>query len=156
MKNKVFTIVLVIIFVVLLVIINNFMNKTSEVNLQSENIAEANDLEKNNGEENKNMEVMSVSSENFEEEVLKSDKKVLIDFYADWCGPCKMLSPIVEAVASENTSIKVVKIDIDVNPALAVKYGVSSIPTLIVIENGEVKNTSVGLISKSEVEALVK
>lgn len=156
MKNKVFTIVLVIVFVVLLVIINNFMNKTSEVNLQSENIAEANDLEKNNGEEIKNMEVMSVSSENFEEEVLKSDKKVLIDFYADWCGPCKMLSPIVEAVASENTSIKVVKVDIDVNPALAVKYGVSSIPTLIVIENGEVKNTSVGLISKSEVEALVK
>ena len=156
MKNKVFTIVLVIIFVVLLVIINNFMNKTSEVNLQSENIAEANNLEKNNGEENKNMEVMSVSSENFEEEVLKSDKKVLIDFYADWCGPCKMLSPIVEAVASENSSIKVVKVDIDENPTLAVKYGVSSIPTLIVIENGEVKNTSVGLISKSEVEALVK
>ena len=156
MKNKFFTIVLVIVFVVLLVVINNFMNKTSEVNLQSENIAEANDLEKNNGEENKSMEVMSVSNENFEEEVLKSDKKVLIDFYADWCGPCKMLSPIVEAVARENTSIKVVKVDIDVNPALAVKYGVSSIPTLIVIENGEVKNTSVGLISKSEVEALVK
>ncbi|MBO5397590.1 MAG: thioredoxin [Clostridia bacterium] len=132
------------------------MNKTSEVNLQSGNIAESNDLEKNNGEENKNMAVMSVSSENFEEEVLKSDKKVLIDFYADWCGPCKMLSPIVEAFASENSSIKVVKVDIDVNPALAAKYGVSSIPTLIVIENGEVKNTSVGLISKSEVEALVK
>lgn len=156
MKNKFFTIVLVVVFVVLLVVINNFMNKTSEVNLQSGNIAESNDLEKNNGEENKNMAVMSVSNENFEEEVLKSDKKVLIDFYADWCGPCKMLSPIVEAVASENSSIKVVKVDIDVNPALAVKYGVSSIPTLIVIENGEVKNTSVGLISKSEVEALVK
>lgn len=156
MKNKFFTIVLVVVFVVLLVVINNFMNKTSEVNLQSGNIAESNDLEKNNGEENKNMSVMSVSNENFEEEVLKSDKKVLIDFYADWCGPCKMLSPIVEAVASENSSIKVVKVDIDVNPALAVKYGVSSIPTLIVIENGEVKNTSVGLISKSEVEALVK
>ena len=156
MKNKFFTIVLVVVFVVLLVVINNFMNKTSEVNLQSGNIAESNDLEKNNGEENKNMAVMSVSSENFEEEVLKSDKKVLIDFYADWCGPCKMLSPIVEAVASENTSIKVVKVDIDVNPTLAAKYGVSSIPTLIVIENGEVKNTSVGLISKSEVEALVK
>lgn len=156
MKNKFFTIVLVVVFVVLLVVINNFMNKTSEVNLQSGNIAESNDLEKNNGEENKNMAVMSVSSENFEEEVLKSDKKVLIDFYADWCGPCKMLSPIVEAFASENSSIKVVKVDIDVNPALAAKYGVSSIPTLIVIENGEVKNTSVGLISKSEVEALVK
>lgn len=156
MKNKFFTIVLVVVFVVLLVVINNFMNKTSEVNLQSGNIAESNDLEKNNGEENKNMAVMSVSNENFEKEVLKSDKKVLIDFYADWCGPCKMLSPIVEAVASENSSIKVVKVDIDVNPALAVKYGVSSIPTLIVIENGEVKNTSVGLISKSEVEALVK
>lgn len=156
MKNRFFTIVLIVVFIVLLVVINNFMNKTSEVNLQSENIAEANDLEKDNGEENKNMAVMSVSNENFEEEVLKSDKKVLIDFYADWCGPCKMLSPIVEAVASENSSIKVVKVDIDVNPALAVKYGVSSIPTLIVIENGEVKNTSVGLISKSEVEALVK
>ncbi|MCX4303330.1 MAG: thioredoxin [Clostridia bacterium] len=102
------------------------------------------------------MEVMSVSNENFEGEVLKSDKKVLIDFYADWCGPCKMLSPIVEEVARDNSDIKVVKINIDENEELAVKYGVASIPTLIVIENGEVKNIRVGLMSKSEVEELVK
>lgn len=102
------------------------------------------------------MEIMKVSKENFEKEVLQSDKKVLIDFYADWCGPCKMLSPIVAEFAKENDTVKVVKINIDENEELAVQYGVMSIPTLVVIENGETKNTSVGLISKSEIEELVK
>lgn len=108
-----------------------------------------------NQEEEKEM-VIKVNSENFETEVLKSEKTVLIDFYADWCGPCKMLSPIVEQVASENNNIKVVKINIDDEQDLAVNYGIMSIPTLVVIKNGQEINRAVGVIPKSEVKELIK
>ena len=94
------------------------------------------------------MSVLILNNENFENEVLKSDKKVLIDFYADWCGPCKMQSPIIDQIAEENSNIKVGKINVDDNPELAEKYGIMSIPTLIIIENGEVKNQFVGITSK--------
>lgn len=100
--------------------------------------------------------VIKVNSENFETEVLKSEKTVLIDFYADWCGPCKMLSPIVEQVASENNNIKVVKINIDDEQDLAVNYGIMSIPTLVVIKNGQEVNRTVGVIPESEVKELIK
>ena len=153
MKNKLFTVFLIIIFIASLLFINTMLNdQNNSTQVDVNNITNQN-LE---SEVSSDMEVMSVSNENFEGEVLKSDKKVLIDFYADWCGPCKMLSPIVEEVARDNSDIKVVKINIDENEELAVKYGVASIPTLIVIENGEVKNIRVGLMSKSEVEELVK
>lgn len=99
--------------------------------------------------------ILKASLENFDEEVLRSDKKVLIDFYATWCGPCKVLSPTVEEIAKENDDIKVVKIDVDEEEELANKYGVISIPTLIVIENGEVINKSVGVISKEEIESML-
>lgn len=102
------------------------------------------------------MDVLKVTSSNFEEEVLNSDKTVLVDFYADWCGPCKMLSPVVEAVAKENEDIKVVKVNVDDEQDLAIKYQVMSIPTLVVIKNGEVANKSVGLVSKSQILDLVK
>ena len=102
------------------------------------------------------MEVLKVTSSNFEEEVLKSEKTVLIDFYAEWCGPCKMLSPVVDAVAKENENIKVVKVNVDDEQDLAMKYQIMSIPTLVVIKNGEVVNKSVGLISKSEILDLIK
>lgn len=102
------------------------------------------------------MEILKIDSENFEKEVIKSEKTVLIDFFADWCGPCKMLSPIIEQFAKENIEIKVVKINVDDSPDLAVKYGVMSIPTLVVIKNGEEVNRSVGLIDKSEILDLVK
>ena len=102
------------------------------------------------------MEVLKVTSENFEKEVLQSDKPVLIDFYADWYGPCKMLSPIVDEVAEENTDIKVVKINVDNAQDLAMKYQVMSIPTLVVIRDGREVNRSVGLIDKSEVISLIK
>ena len=102
------------------------------------------------------MEVLKVTSSNFEEEVLNSGKTVLVDFYADWCGPCKMLSPVVEAVAQENENIKVVKLNVDDEQELAIKYQVMSIPTLVVIKNGEVANKSVGLVSKSQILDLVK
>ena len=95
------------------------------------------------------MSILIFNNDNFESEVLKSDKKVLIDFYADWCGPCKMQSPIVDEIAEEQDGVvKVGKINVDDSPELAEKYGVMSIPTLIVIENGEIKKQFVGLTSK--------
>ena len=102
------------------------------------------------------MEILKINEDNFEKEVLESEKTVLIDFFADWCGPCKMLSPIIEQFAKENEKVKVVKINVDELPDLALKYGVRSIPTLVVIKNGEEVNRSVGLIDKSEILELVK
>lgn len=102
------------------------------------------------------MEIIKVNNQNFEEEVIKSEKPVLIDFYADWCGPCKMLSPIIDEIAEENSEIKVVKVNVDDSQDLAMKYQVMSIPTLVVIKNGEEVNRSVGLIDKSQVANLIK
>ena len=101
------------------------------------------------------MEIIKVNSQNFEEEVIKSEKPVLIDFYADWCGPCKMLSPIIDEIAEENSEIKVVKVNVDDSQDLAMKYQVMSIPTLKEKKNGEEVNRSVGLIDKSQVLNLI-
>ena len=102
------------------------------------------------------MEIIKVNGQNFEEEVIKSEKPVLIDFYADWCGPCKMLSPIVDQVAEENEDIKVVKVNVDDAQDLAMKYQVMSIPTLVVIKEGKEINRSVGLIDKNQVVNMIK
>ena len=102
------------------------------------------------------MEILKVNSQNFEEEVLRSKKPVLVDFYADWCGPCKMLSPIVDQVAEENEDIKVVKVNVDDAQDLAMKYQVMSIPTLVVIKEGKEINRSVGLIDKNQVVNMIK
>ena len=102
------------------------------------------------------MSVISVSNESFENEVLKSDKTVLVDFYADWCGPCKMLSPIIEEFSNENNDVKFVKINVDENQELAIQYEVMSIPTLVVIKEGKQINKSVGLINKETLENLIK
>ncbi len=102
------------------------------------------------------MTVMKVNKESFETEVLKAEGMVLVDFFADWCGPCKMLSPIVDEVAEENTDIKVCKINVDEEPELAMRYNVMSIPTLVVIQNGEEVNKSVGLVSKEDIIKMVK
>ncbi len=102
------------------------------------------------------MAVMKVNKESFETEVLKAEGMVLVDFFADWCGPCKMLSPIVDEVAEENTDIKVFKINVDEEPELAMRYNVMSIPTLVVIQNGEEVNKSVGLVSKEDIIKMVK
>lgn len=101
------------------------------------------------------MAVKHVKSSDFESEVLKSDKKVLVDFYADWCGPCKMMGPVLEAVSEENDNIDVVKINVDEEQELAMQYRVMSIPALMVFEKGEVVRKSVGLISKAEVLDLI-
>ena len=102
------------------------------------------------------MEVLKITADDFKKEVLEESKTVLIDFYADWCGPCKMFSPIIESVAQKNENIKVVKVNVDEAQELAIKYQVASIPTVIVIKNGEVANRNVGLISESELLELVK
>lgn len=103
-----------------------------------------------------NEKVLEITSENFEKEVLESEKTVLVDFYADWCGPCKMLSPIVEEVAEEEENIKFVKLNIDNAEDIAIQYQVMSIPTLVVIKNGEEVNRSVGLIDKEKIKELIK
>ena len=97
------------------------------------------------------MAVIEITAENFEQEVMQSDKPVLLDFWAVWCGPCQMLSPLVDEVAEEREDIKIGKINVDEQPELAVKYQVMSIPTLLVMKNGELANRSVGLISKDQI-----
>ena len=103
------------------------------------------------------MEVMTITSENFEKEVLQSAELVLIDFWASWCGPCRMLSPIVDQVAEEaEGGFKVGKVNVDDEGELAEKYGIMNIPCLIVFKDGQVANKSVGMIPKPKVEELVK
>lgn len=101
------------------------------------------------------MDIIEVNKDNFKEEVLESDKKVLVDFNANWCGPCKMLRPILEEVAKKNDSVKFISVNIDDEDELAEDYNVSSIPCLVVFENGEEKARSIGLIPKEEVEKLI-
>ena len=97
------------------------------------------------------MSVLALNENNFEEEVLKSNNKVLVDFYADWCGPCKMMSPIIDEIAEEKQGIKVGKVNVDNNQELAIKYDVMSIPTIIVFENGVPKKTFIGVTDKNEI-----
>lgn len=102
------------------------------------------------------MEVLKITSENFKKEVLESQEPVLVDFYADWCGPCKMLSPVVDEVAQENEDVKVIKINVDEAQDLAMEYKVMSIPTLVVIKNSREVARSVGVVDKSEIVEMLK
>lgn len=97
------------------------------------------------------MSVMKLTTGNFEQEVLQSDKPVLVDFYADWCGPCKMMAPVVEEIASEKEDVKVGKLNIDEEMEIAQKYGVMSIPTFIVFKDGKVYKKDLGAKPKSAV-----
>lgn len=143
MKNKLIIIILCIVFIAGLLAINKLL-KTQGNPVKNENFKE------------ENMSVLDVTSENFEKEVLQSEKPVLVDFYADWCGPCKMLSPIVDQIATENDNIKVCRINIDDEQDLAIQYGIMSIPTLVIIKNGEEANRSVGVVGKSEILEMLK
>ena len=142
MKNKILTLVAIVFFVIGMILLSIFLNNQNKVEIGNE--------------EESGMEIKSVTSANFNEEVLNSDKTVLIDFYADWCGPCKMFSPVVEAVAEENEDIKVVKVNVDNAQDLAIKYQVMSIPTTVVIKEGKEVNRAVGMISKSDLLEMVK
>ena len=101
------------------------------------------------------MAVIEVTKESFHKEVLKSDKKVLVDFNAEWCGPCKMLKPIIEEVSNSNDNAKIVSINIDDEDELAEEYNVLSIPCLVLFENGEEIKRNVGLVSKDDIERII-
>ena len=102
------------------------------------------------------MSVLHINNNNFEQEIIKSEKPVLVDFFASWCGPCKMLSPVIESFANEFPQYKVCKINVDEEPELAQKYGVMSIPTLIVIKDGEAASKAVGYRRKEQLLELLE
>ena len=101
------------------------------------------------------MEAIVITKENFEQEVLQSAKPVLLDFWASWCGPCRMLSPVVDEVAEERTDVKVGKVNVDEQPDLAAQFGVMSIPTLLVFEQGKLVRQAVGARPKAGVLELL-
>lgn len=101
------------------------------------------------------MSVININNNNFQGEVMHSEKLVLLDFWASWCGPCRMVSPIVDEIAAERSDIKVCKINVDEQPELAARFGVMSIPTLVVMKNGKVINQAVGARPKAQILAML-
>lgn len=100
--------------------------------------------------------IIHVSDDGFERDVLKSQEPVLVDFWAEWCGPCKMIAPVLEEIASEYAGkVKIAKLNIDENPTIPPKYGIRGIPTLMLFKNGNVEATKVGAVSKSQLAAFI-
>ncbi len=146
MDKKKKLIIEIIIFILALLAItfgyNYLINQLTE--------EEGKDISKNINDEN--IEIMEIkNTEEFEKEVINSNQTVFIDFYATWCKPCKTMTPIIEEIAKEYKEIKFVKIDIDKNEKLAIKYNIMSIPTMMIIKNGEVKKTFVGITDKQSI-----
>ena len=102
------------------------------------------------------MSVLTITKNNLASEVIQSDRTVLLDFWASWCGPCRMLSPLVDEIAEELPEIKVGKVNVDEEPELAQQFGVMSIPTLVVIKNGKVVNTSIGVRPKAQILEMLR
>lgn len=101
------------------------------------------------------MSAININSENFEQEVMNSDKPVLLDFWASWCGPCRMVIPIIEEIAQERSDVKVGKVNVDEQPELASRFGVMSIPTLVVIRDGKIVNQTTGARPKNQILAML-
>jgi len=146
MDKKKKLIIEIIIFILALLAItfgyNYLINQLTE--------EEGKDISKNINEEN--IEIMEIkNTEEFEKEVINSNQTVFIDFYATWCKPCKIMTPIIEEIAKEYKEIKFVKMDIDKNEELAIKYNIMSIPTMMIIKNGEVKKTFIGITDKQSI-----
>lgn len=148
MKNKILIITLIILFIILLIGIKIIVEKNEKSYLNNEKNKEN---ITNSSEEKYEAKVIEIKENEFEEKVLKSDKKVVVDFYATWCVPCRKFSPIVEEVAKEKEDINFYKINIDNAHNISDKYAVTAIPTLLVIENGKEINRSVGIISKDKI-----
>ncbi len=102
------------------------------------------------------MAIIKVSNSNFEEEVLNSDKRVVVDFWADWCGPCKMLGPVIDELSEELTDIKFCKVNVDEEEELAVKYKIMSIPSVLIFEGGKLIDTSMGFKPKAALAEFIK
>lgn len=100
--------------------------------------------------------MIDVTNENFESEVLKSDKPVIVDFWAPWCGPCRALAPVLSALARENHLIKIVKVNVDDNQDVAQQYKVSSIPTLVMFKEGQESDRRIGVMNKTQLDAWIK
>ena len=101
------------------------------------------------------MKALHINKDNFHKEVLNSDKPVLLDFFASWCGPCRMVAPILDEIAEEREDIKVCKVDIDEQPELASRYRIMSVPTLMVLKNGNIVDQSIGARPKHQILAMV-
>lgn len=161
MNKKIIWVIVLALFVIAIVVASIYINKKGQEYIQDSqtgNMLNADDLtgttEENTINENEevdNTSVIEVTDQTFEQEVLNSDIPVLIDFYADWCVPCRIFSPIVEEVAQENSDIKVVKVNVDESQVIATKYQIISMPTLVVIKDGDEVTRSIGIISKSEI-----
>ncbi len=136
MKQKISILIIIIVFVLGLVFLNIYIN--------------------NSVNEQEVVSIPKVTSTNFDSEVLQSDKIVLVDFYADWCEPCKVFSPILEDVADDYDYVKVVKVNVDEEVELAQKYGIISLPTLLVVKNGKVVDRSTGALEKIYVLDMIR
>ena len=102
------------------------------------------------------MAEITITNKNFDQEVLASDKPVLVDFWATWCGPCRMLAPIIEEIAESRSDIKVGKVNVDEEGELAVRFGIASIPTVMVFKNGDIAAQAIGYRPRAEIEALLE
>lgn len=154
MKEKVEVIVLFLILILCIIGISYFLNKETEKRFGSSNTVINQDEEVVT--DNVESKVIAVTNEIFKNEVLDSNQKVIIDFYADWCGPCKVFSPIFEKVSQELEDVKFVRVNVDEEPELANKYMAYSIPYIVVIENGEVVNSHTGLVDEEALKQLIK
>lgn len=152
MKKKIIWFIIFALLIVVIVVASIFINKKGLEMLGSE---QTNMINENKEEES--MNVIKVNDNNFEEEVLKSNIPVLVDFYADWCGPCRMMSPVIDDIAKElEGTVKVGKVNVDSNQELAIKYDVMSIPTIMVFEKGNPIKTFVGVTDKQEILEVLK
>lgn len=159
MKEKIFLIGGVIAFVIILVWASNAMKNPGINDLEDYN--ESLQTENQTSDTNENLEsqeskVVYANESTFEAEVLNSEKTVLVDFYADWCYPCRMLAPTLEKIARENDDIKVVKVNVDENEKLAVEYGAVAIPLMVIIENGQERDRMSGAVPESEIMQVLK
>jgi len=149
MNKKVKLIIEIIIFLVVFVGISLLYNHITAKDIH-ENISNVNSFDE--VKEDKKVEILEIKGiDQFKNDVLSFEGTVLVDFYATWCGPCKMMSPIIEEIASEHGDVKFVKVDVDENQDLAIEYNVISIPTMFIIKNGEITKSFVGVVSKSDI-----